>query len=276
MKPPSNPPACQPLANDDFTRLKTARPGLWTNPSTSCITCLKTGTYQWYAEGSREDVVTYECDCKAQWLLHMWFLSAGIGLNYQRLGWDDIVTVPAAVVERIEQYALHAERNIAAGRSIVLWSPNAGSGKTLLMMLLCKAILAQGFAVHLDQFNDILDLFTSTWRDKSERERWDQQVRNVDFLGIDDFGKENKGRIEVVEDAIDRVLRSRVSSDAPTAITTNLTPTEIQQGYGGYVMSLLTEKAVFIEVPGASYRPRRLELAQMEAERGLTRPVMVV
>jgi hypothetical protein len=28
------------------------------------------------------------CDCKEQWILHLWMLNAGIGLAYQRLGWE--------------------------------------------------------------------------------------------------------------------------------------------------------------------------------------------
>lgn len=279
MKPPSNPAACQPLSNEDFARLKAARPRLWTDPRQSCLTCLKRNdcTYQWYVDGSREQIETYECNCREQWLLHLWLLNAGIGLNYQRLGWDDISTnVPTPVVDAIRDYAFNAALHVSSGRNVVLWSTSAGTGKTLLMMLLSKALLAQGYAVHASQFNEVIDLFTSSWRDASEREQWNRRVRNVDVLGWDDWGKEHKGRIEMVESMVDQIIRARVSDDAPTIITTNLTPQQIQQGYGGYVMSLLSEKALFIEITGQDYRPTRLSLSQAELSKGLSRPITVV
>lgn len=278
MQQPPLPAACQPLSNDDFARLKAARGRLWTDPRTQCLTCSKAdgNTYRWYADAERTQIETYDCDCRNQWLLHLWLLNAGIGLNYQRLSWDDVRTVAPEVRVEIEQYALNAAAHIASGRNLVLWSSSPGTGKTLMLMLLCKALLIQGYGVQTSQFNDIIDLFTSSWRDTAEREQWNRRVRNVDVLGIDDWGKEHKGRIELVESMLDQVIRGRVSDDAPTIITTNLTPDQMQQGYGGYVMSLLSEKATFIEIKGTDFRPTRLALSHAEMKQGLTRPITVV
>lgn len=282
MKRPPPPPSCQPLSNPDFDRLKAVRPRLWTSPKDTCLTCLKrdSNTYRWYADDAAnrrtEEVVTYECDCRDQWLMHLWFLNAGIPMNYQRLGWDDIKTVPQHIVEQVMGYALQAARNIATGRNLILWSKDPGTGKTLFLALLCKFLMANGFQAHFSQFNDVIDLFTSTWRDKDEREHWTRRVRNVDVLAMDDMGKENKGRIDVVEDMVDRIIRARVSDAAPTIITSNRSPQEIQQGYGVYAMSLLSESADFIEIPGTDYRPVRRELSRQEAELGLARPITAV
>jgi DNA replication protein DnaC len=279
---PIPPPSCHPLSNPDFERLKASRPRLWASPKDSCLTCLKRDgrTYRWYADddaGRRtSDIVTYDCHCSHQWLMHLWFLNAGIPLNYQRLGWDDVKTVPQPVVDQVMSYALQAARNIAAGRNLILWSKTPGTGKTLLLALLSKFLMANGFQVHFSQFNEVIDLFTSSWRDKEEREQWTRRVRNVDVLAIDDWGKENKGRIEMVESMVDQIVRSRVADAAPTVFTTNLTPQEIQSGYGVYAMSLLTEAADFIEVTGADYRPARRELTRQEADLGLARPITAV
>lgn len=272
-----------PLSDADFNRLRAARPRLWTSPKDTCLTCLKQNgqTYRWYADdtatGRRtEEIATYECNCQQQWLMHLWFLNAGIPLNYQRLGWDDVRTVPQAVVDQVMNYALQAARNIAQGRNLVLWSKSPGTGKSLLLYLLSKFLMANGFQVHSSQFNEVIDLFTSSWRDKDEREQWTRRVRNVDVLAIDDWGKEHKGRIEMVESMVDQIVRSRVSDAAPTIFTTNLTPQEIQEGYGVYAMSLLTEAADFIEVTGTDFRPARRQLSRQEADLGLARPITAV
>ncbi|MFE4863217.1 hypothetical protein, partial [Streptomyces sp. NPDC056670] len=215
-------------------------------------------------------------DCTAQWLMHLWFLNAGIGANYQRLTWADVASVDKGIVEQIMAYVLNAKRNVADGRNLVLWSQSPGTGKTLLLSLLLKALMVQTFQAHLAQFNEIIDLFTNSWRDKTEREQWNRRVRNVDILGMDDMGKENKGRIEMVEAMVDQIIRARVSDSLPVAITTNLTPQQMQEGYGGYVMSLLSEQADFIEVTGSDYRPRRRELSAQEARLGLVRPIAAV
>ncbi|MFH8483119.1 ATP-binding protein [Streptomyces sp. NPDC018055] len=278
MKPPPLPAACTPLSNADFARLKAARPRLWTDPSASCITCLKRdgNTYRWYADTTRTEIATYECDCRAQWLLHLWFLNAGIGTNYQKLGWTDVASVPQDVIEKIMNYAENAARRVADGRNLILWSASPGTGKTLLLSLLLKYLMLQGIQVHFSQFNEIIDLFTSSWRDNAEREQWNRRVRNVDVLGMDDWGKEHKGRLEMVEAMVDQIIRARVSDSAPVIITSNLTPQQMQEGYGSYVMSLLTEQADFIEVTGSDFRPRRRELSSQEAELGLARPITAV
>ncbi|MEU6362255.1 ATP-binding protein [Streptomyces albidoflavus] len=279
--------ACTPLANADFARLKAARPRLWADPKTTCLTCLKANgnTFRWYNQSlgrrhldrrSEDEVVTYDCRCVDQWLMHLWFLNAGIPLNYQRLGWDDIETVQQPIVEQIMQYAVEAARNIASGRNLVLWSTSSGTGKTLLLALLAKALMVEGFQIHFAQFNEIIDLFTSSWRDQAEREQWNRRVRNVDVLAIDDMGREHKGRLDMVEAMVDQIVRARVSDAAPTIITTNLTPQQMQEGYGGKVMSLLSESADYIEIGGDDYRPRRRDLSRQEAELGLSRPITAV
>lgn len=41
-------------------------------------------------------------------------------------------------------------------------------------------------------------------------------------------------------------------------------------------MSLLSESADFIEIPGTDYRPARRELSRQEADLGLARPITAV
>jgi DNA replication protein DnaC len=278
----TRPRACTPLTDQDLNRLKAARTRLWTDPKATCLTCLKQNgnTFRWYdqTDGRRDEskIATYDCLCVDQWLMHLWFLDAGIPLNYQRLSWDDVRAVPQPIVAQIMQYAVEAARNIAAGRNLILWSANPGTGKTLLLALLAKALMVEGFKVHFSQFNEIIDLFTSSWRDQAEREQWNRRVRNVDVLAMDDWGKEHKGRLEMVEAMVDQIIRARVSDSAPTIITTNLTPQQMQDGYGGYVMSLLSETADFISIDGADYRPRRRELTRQETDLGLARPITAV
>ncbi|GAA1978844.1 ATP-binding protein [Kitasatospora viridis] len=279
LTPAPAPRACKPLSNHDFARLRAARPRLWLDPTTSCVTCLKQNgnTYRWWDyQTAPPEVATWNCSCTDQWLMHLWMLNAGIGLAYQRLDWEDATAVPEHVRDQIMQYAVNGARNIAQGRNLILWSPDAGTGKTLLLTLLAKALMAQARDVFTAQFNSIIDLFTGGWRDETERAEWNRRVHASEVLAIDDLGKEHKGRLEMVESMVDQVIRSRAANSQPVILTTNLTPHQIQDGYGGYVMSLLSEQSDFIEVSGADFRPRRREISRQEADLGLTRPITVV
>lgn len=279
---PPLPAACTPLLNEDLARLRTARPRLWTNPAERCLTCLHetTGgerTYQWWTDPQRSGTDTYECRCRDQWLMHCWLLDAGIGLAYQRLSWDDVTAVPGRVQDQVMTYAVQGQRNVATGRNLVLWSQNPGTGKTLLLTLLIKTLMAsQGVDAHFAQFQDIIDLHTGGWRKEDERAHFTRRVRNVGILGIDDIGKEHAGRSEIVDPMVDQIIRARVADSLPVAITTNKTPDELRAVYGGGAMSLLTEQADFIEVTGADFRPQRNIDSQREAALGLSRPITVV
>ncbi len=279
---PPLPAACVPLLNEDLARLRAARPRLWGNPAERCLTCLhetKQGdhTYRWWADPEQTEVATYECRCRDQWQLHCWLLDAGIGLAYQRLSWDDVTAVPAHIQDQVMTYAVNGQRNVATGRNLVLWSKEPGTGKTLLLTLLIKTLMAsQGLDAHFAQFQDIIDLHTGGWRKEEERAHFTRRVRNIGILGIDDIGKEHPGRSEIVDPMVDQIIRARVADSLPVVISTNKTPDELRALYGDYAMSLLAEQADFIEVTGTNFRPQRNAASQREADLGLSRPITVV
>jgi DNA replication protein DnaC len=199
-------------------------------------------------------------------------LNAGINTEYQRLLWDDMTHVNLDAQDQVGEYITNLDYNIRIGRGLILWSKTPGTGKTLLGSLIVKRSLARGVDCYLTQFNEMLDIFTSGWRDEDERAWFIRRIRNVTLLAVDDIGKESGGRSNVVDSMFDTVMRHRVASGLPTLITTNLTPKEIQQGYGMYVMSLLSEQCEDIEVPGMDYRPKKREKNTMLAVNKIVRP----
>jgi DNA replication protein DnaC len=111
-------------------------------------------------------------------------------------------------------------------------------------------------------------------------------VRNAGILFIDDIGREhkpttmNQGKVDtrpgaVRETMLEAVIRQRVANCQPTIITTNLTPDDVANGYGGHTMSLLTEKTTFVEVTGSDRR-REIEVREKRfVLAGMKRPVVV-
>lgn len=271
---PPLPAGVRSLTDPESQRLSQQYPDLWRDPKKSCLTCSRTGSFK----GRLEDgsVVEFQCDCISQWKLHRWMLNAGIGLRYQRLSWADATGIGSAVAKAIIDYTDSVDANIATGTGVTLWSEAKGTGKSMIATLLLKELLARGFDGYFTQFNEMLNFFTDGWRDKDERAWFTRKVRNAGVLVVDDMGREYKGRAEVAEAMFDTIIRARVADARPTIITTNYTPEKMLSGYGGNILSLLSEVNTEIHVPGRDFRPEARERLLRDRSEGiLTYPITV-
>lgn len=250
---------------------------MYPNSRGKCITCRGTKRFLWYPDGTRamESVATYECPCNDQFLLHRRFLHSGIFEKYQRLGWDDFAYIPEEALTLTDDYLEHADAYVTSGMGVILWG-NRGSGKSMMMMLMAKALVSKGIDCYSNTFSGILELFTDGWRGADERKWFNRRIRNAKVLLIDDLGRErNRGTGSVGENTLEEVLRHRVARAMPTIITTNINPETVRSGYGDHTMSLLSEQATFVHFPGLDRRAEMNERTVNEHRAGLTRPVVI-
>ena len=272
-----NPPACRSLTDPEADRLRSQYSKLWSDPAKTCETCLKEtkgGVATFRARVARE-IVTYDCSCIQQWRLNRWLLNSGVDKRYQRFSWDDATHVNPSAQGAVLGYAAESAAMINHGEGMTLWGKGKGTGKTLLGSLLLKDLMSRGRDGHFTQFNEMLDSFTAGWRSEKERAWFIRRVRNVEVLVIDDMGRESKGRENITEAMFDSVIRARVASCKPTIITTNYSPEQMHQGYGGNVLSLLTEVNENIEVPGADYRPIIKVQRAQDRRDGIVHPIVL-
>jgi DNA replication protein DnaC len=267
------------LEEPDSDRLRQQYPSLWADPNKTCITCQFhiTGekTFRWWSE-DRTEIVTWECNCISQWIMHRYMLQHGIGKAYQRLALADAVSVPEKTQMEVFQYLDNADRFVERGVNLILHSPDAGTGKTLMLMLSAKNLLARGFDVFVAQMNSIVELYTSGWRDKADKDYFEQRIMNCQILKVDDLGKETgQNHIDFIDRLLDRVFRHRTAASLPTFITGNFTREQIEKGYGKYVASLLTETCIFVETSGVDWRPQAQVRTQEELLQGVTRPLVI-
>lgn len=267
------------LEDPDSGRLKSQYPALWADPLTACITCRfeKTGnrTFRWWNE-ERTQIVDWECNCTAQWIIHRYLLHHGIGKTYQRLGWADAVDVPEDTQLQVMNYLDRSDAFTERGVNLILHSPDPGTGKTLMLMLLAKGLLLRGHDVFVAQMNSIVEMYTSGWRSKEEKDHFERRIMNCKNLIIDDLGKESGEKsVDFIDRLLDRVFRHRTASGLPTHVTSNLDRGKLYTGYGKYVASLLTETAIFVETSGPDWRPQARERMRQEIEQDLTRPLVM-
>lgn len=255
------------LSTVDTERLRKKYPDLQMSLD-NCRTCRGERKYR-----SNSDYYE-DCNCEDQFKLHRFLLNAGIDLNYQRLGWTDCTAVQEEVLAQVMEYAEYADGYVNAGIGLLLYG-DKGAGKTLLITLLLKMLLGKGFDAYFITFQELIDVYTQTWRDTEEKAWFEKRVRNAGILGIDDVGRENKGRIEIVESMFDHIIRARVGAARPTLITTNRTMEEFLSFYRSNVMSLLGESSIKIHVTGEDYRPKLSEMRIAEARAGFVRPIVL-
>lgn len=269
---PPLPSGIRLLTNDESDRLKSAYPPSELPPDPSgCITCRGKGSFLWLDDAGQ--TAEYKCPCLDQWVMHRYFLHCGIGLAYQRYGWNDVKAEPGAI-EVIYDYFDNAETYTNAGIGLVLHG-KGGTGKTLLSTLILKRLLGEGHDGYFTTWNELIESFTAGWTDKADKVWFHRRVKNAGVLVIDDLGREYKGKVNLTSPTLDEVLRHRVAASRPTILTTNKDAHQVSQGYGSSIVSLLQERCIAYHFVGESFRERASQRLIDEARKGLIRPVVV-
>ena len=273
---PDRPPALDlllPDADRDFL-LQTAPDARYLDASAPCMTCQGTGRFRWWpielSAGAAP--VEWHCDCRSQRIVARRFLLHGVRMLYARHTWADAAygENPAALGS-VRDWLEAAPRVIPAGQGLVLTGPT-GVGKTLLMALTVKALLAQGISATLTSVTEMTDRFAEGWKDETIRRRWRERIEGARVLAIDDLGRE-WSRQTLPTQVIETVVRYRTQSCLPTLITTNRDPATFSDAYGPHLVSLLAETAEIVPMHGADLRAKMRERRQAEIAAGLSRPV---
>lgn len=261
----------------------------------NCVTCRGRKWFLW-RDTVTGDPAEYECSCVDQYILHRWLSHSGVTLNFQRMGWRDFDTLDDGVAKHAVDYLDRNEDWLHAGFGMMIYGPR-GNGKTLLANLIVKGLIKRGVPCFATTFEAMVEAYAGGWRDPGQEQWFNRTVRNARVLFIDDVGREfradrfadatltepEKHRKAMAdnrpgsmkETLLESVVRYRVGSNLPTIITTNFTPEQIAQGYGGHTTSLLTEKVVEVEVRGTDQRRSIGKREAAYADAGMSRPVVL-
>lgn len=269
---PANPPSVRILTTSESKTLDERYAPARMDPR-NCITCGGAKTFRWYTDISRAEVGDYSCPCGDQYVLSRWLWHSGILLKYQRLSWGDFERLDDRVARQAMEYLDALPQMVSAGLGLTITGPR-GNGKTLLAYLILKEAIARGSEVYATSFTQMIDTFADGWRDRASAQWFNQRLRDVEILFIDDLGRErNKGSGSVGDNMLETVIRHRVGCQMPTIITSNIDSAQIGEAYGGHTDSLLSEASVPMSLGGTDVRGSMLERQQQEIRDGLSRPV---
>lgn len=277
------------LTNEESARLNKLH-GPTDPPTKTCHTCRKEGVFNTRLKDG--EIVTVECNCREQWMLARLLLESGIGDTYQRYSWNHVRAVPEAVIAEVRDYVANLSVYYDAGIGLMLFGERTGTGKSLLTYLVLKEALAQGHQVYFTDFREMLDYHTEGWSNADTRAWFVKRLQNTHFLALDEIGKENPARLDMITEILDRVIRVRIAHGRPTLISSNLAPYSLTDGEGepakGYhnlkndltryhngLLSLLAERTIQIEVTGGDYRRTMTRELIADAKAGIRYPVVV-
>ena len=251
------------LEDWEAERLYARHPKLGASPDEYCPTCHKKGIYRYQGKD-------WPCDCVEQLQLHKHYLAAGIGVRYQRLDWDDLKD--EVVFQKVGEYANDPDY-LEKGIGLIL-TGEFGTGKTLAANLCLKEFIRNyGYSCFATTFSEMIELYTAGWYSEDDKTYFNRKVIESQVLLLDDIGREMRRKTRLSETTFDNVLRTRVQQGRATILTTNMDLDELGKGYGGAVLSMLSECSTAIECRGDDYRKTAKAALMAEAAAKEIRPI---
>lgn len=188
---------------------------------------------------------------------------ANIGQDYWEADFKNYEG-PERAKEKSMLYLQRLDSMKEKGVGIIYAGPN-GPGKTTLAMIVLKYLARARWKVYATSLGELVEQIQRGWKDpNADADELKDKVRGVDFLLIDDVGKEHRGASGFVQTIFDNLIRYRVQHRLPTLITTNYTKSELEGTYGASAMSLLDGKLYPITVNGEDHRRSKLKAETKE------------
>ena len=187
-----------------------------------------------------------------------YYLYCGIKTGWHEKTLEDFENDPEAL-SMVKKYLKKSKTVAREGLGVYLYGAN-GTGKSHLMNCSFKQLIEKGHKVRIYSMDEIVDKFTSSWYSDEDKKDLDNVLRNIDFLGIDEFGKivDKDGNPvylpELVKRVMESVVRFRVQMNKPIWFASNTDPKFVKDVFSEDIASLLNEAVVAICVRGGDFR----------------------
>lgn len=153
----------------------------------------------------------------------------------------------------VSDYRQNLDHNLNTGKGLILRGP-AGTGKTSLGVCLLKEALSIGKGCLMISMPNLLDnMLTLSKGDSVAFMSYEQKLRNVPLLLLDDFGAEYS-KSEWVAAKVESIIIDRYNRMRPIILTTNYSDSWTKDNYSQRIYDRLRgeyQEAVFM---GASHR----------------------
>jgi DNA replication protein DnaC len=180
-------------------------------------------------------------------------LNAGILEEFWGIDFEDY-NGKREVKKLVKKYLKNIDNARDKGICLFLHGSN-GTGKTFLGIEVLKEAIRNGYSTQFTSLSGVVQTLTDGWYDDKKRRQYEERIRDVDFLMIDDVGKEKRvSKNNLVAMTFDNLIRYRTFRNKPLILTTNSDIKSIKSEYGKSVVSLLLGKFIPVKVYGDDYR----------------------
>lgn len=172
------------------------------------------------------------------------YLDRGIWELWHDKTWDDYVH---------KKYRKEVQKLVEteSDNNVLLYGAN-GLGKSMLLNLAMKDFLHSGKEVYVIDFRNLVKEYAKSWRGEGKLNR----LLKVDYLGIDDLGKEFDASgmsKDLAITTIDYVFRYRFQRKKPTWVTFNMPLASVKENYNEDIASLFKRNTTAIAFKGDDY-----------------------
>lgn len=148
----------------------------------------------------------------------------------------------------VNDYRQHLEQNLSTGKGLILRGP-AGTGKTSLGVCLLKEALEIGRGCLMISMPNLLDnMLALSKGDSVAFMNYEQKLRNIPLLLLDDFGAEYS-KSEWVAAKVESIIIDRYNRMRPIILTTNYSDSWVEGNYSQRIYDRLRgeyQEAIFM------------------------------
>ena len=154
---------------------------------------------------------------------------------------------------QIRAYADQLEEKIKAGVGLLMMG-DYGLMKTTMAVAVLRRWLDTGHGGLMVPMCSLLDnLYTMRTLNKEEWAKYEQRLRSVPLLVLDDLGGENTDQSWVLS-KVDSIITERYNKMLPVIATTNLSKSELMGTYSGRIIDRLRSTSKILTFKGKSQR----------------------
>jgi DNA replication protein DnaC len=148
-------------------------------------------------------------------------------------------------IKDIEYYLKNITKKREEGSPWLIYGPT-GTGKTLGASLILKQAYKQGYTIKYTIWTDLIDAVF-------DDELLITKLREVDFLVIDDFGRDKVAKeSKFIEDLLEKIIKYRYSDKRPTILISSIDYTELRRRFS-VIPSLIGPNSIS-QVDGINFR----------------------
>lgn len=164
----------------------------------------------------------------------------------------------------LRNYLKHLDDMLDSGSGLLLWGEN-GRGKTSAAVFMAMEVRRTGASALMITAASLID----SVMEKTEVEDGllVDRARVVDFLLLDDLGKEHPGRSGFSDRLLENIFRERTAAKLTTFVTSNMEHVALTERYKKSMLEVMKEALLPVRVEGKNFRD--------ESRAGLTKVLAV-